>query len=178
LPNSFAKQILPGLVNLRKLQITHNNLNEYSIQVSEDENGNPIFKLDDFSRAFLSGEPPTVNGGYWLTPEYFSGDAVGHPADMWAFGITIFQFLSQDMSISVGDVVNWEYYFGKFPLKFKKGVYKYYGEYGLQSVRPSINYLDPKNVPHDFIDFLKKIMKYDPSKRMTPQEALQHPWLL
>eukprot|EP01070_Trichotokara_eunicae_P000746 Trichotokara_eunicae@DN116_c0_g1_i1.p1 len=29
----------------------------------------------------------------------------------------------------------------------------------------------------DFIDFITKCLKWDPKERMTPKEALQHPWI-
>ena len=30
--------------------------------------------------------------------------------------------------------------------------------------------------PH-FLDFVEKILKWEPDKRLTPEEALRHPWI-
>jgi len=30
---------------------------------------------------------------------------------------------------------------------------------------------------NQFVDFLAKCLEYDPKKRMTPEEGLQHPWI-
>ena len=38
-----------------------------------------------------------------------------------------------------------------------------------------------ERIPKDqimFIHFLKQILKWDPKERITPAEALQHPWIL
>ncbi len=29
----------------------------------------------------------------------------------------------------------------------------------------------------DFIDFIKKILVWEPEKRLTPEDALRHPWI-
>ena len=30
----------------------------------------------------------------------------------------------------------------------------------------------------EYIDFINRCLEWDPKKRMTPNEALQHPWLM
>ena len=45
---------------------------------------------------------------------------------------------------------------------------------GGSSTGPSLRYTMPDLM---FVDFLSRCLVWDPSKRMTPSDALAHPWL-
>ena len=97
----------------------------------------------------------TVTGTqYYKAPEMLNGSAYDQKVDVWAIGVIAYQLI-----------------FGHLP---------FYSEYVSETIDQILseepNYSAPNITALD-IDFMKALLKKDPTVRLSCAEALRHPWI-
>lgn len=102
--------------------------------------------------------PFVIGTPYYVAPEMLEKDEseTKIESDMWAIGVTVYQLLT-----------------GKYP--FDTTI----GREDLNKRIQSCNYRFPENWKHgpDCQDFIEKLLEPTVKRRLTPEAALNHPWL-
>ena len=142
------------------MHIVHRDLKPENILiVNKDENEYPYIKVCDFgtSKIFESGfaEKKVVGSSYYIAPEVLKRN-YNEKCDIWSCGVIMYILLSQRPPFG-----------GKDDYEIMETVKT--GKYDLTSP------------PFDAIsetakDLIRKTLTMDPNKRITAEEALNHPW--
>ena len=159
------KQILSGLAYLHSKNITHRDLKLENILVSDSEFFPSTreeyldIKIIDFGNAkFFENSLKTnsiVGSSYYVAPEIFM-KKTGKESDLWSAGVILYILIvgsppfngeSDKLIIS----------------KVKKGVY-------------NTSDIRWKNASKEVKDLIEKLLIFDPRKRLTAKEALEHEW--
>ncbi|MCA9510515.1 MAG: protein kinase [Myxococcales bacterium] len=101
----LATQIAAGLDYAHRNKIIHRDIKTANLFFTKDK----IVKIMDFGLAKMVEEVrrgATVIGGtpYYMAPEQATGENVDHRADLYAFGVTLFQLLTGAVPFAKGDV--------------------------------------------------------------------------
>ena len=96
-----------------------------------------------------------VGTPYYIAPEILGGEGYGPEIDMWSIGVIWYILLT-----------------GKPPFYAKK----------VESICNKIAFQEPSYDDWDHLskeskDFVKNLLIKNPSERMTPEQALKHPWI-
>jgi len=100
----LAIQICEGLEAAHKKRITHRDIKAQNIMINNDGN----VKIMDFGLAKVSGASQltkvgsTVGTIAYMSPEQASGEDVDNRADIWAFGVVLYELLSGHQPFSSG----------------------------------------------------------------------------
>uniref|UniRef100_A0A914E3E1 Protein kinase domain-containing protein n=1 Tax=Acrobeloides nanus TaxID=290746 RepID=A0A914E3E1_9BILA len=152
----FIKQLLTALQYMHHRNIAHLDLRPEVILLQDDH-----LRLADFgqSRHLLRGKASgDIKGSpEFVPPEVVLGKTVTLAADMWSSGVLAYVLLSGS-SPFLGDNDN----------ETLNNVV--HGEY-------TLDIPDLSDVSADARDFLIKLLVVDQFKRLTVDEALNHPWL-
>ena len=153
-------QIFSAVNYCHKMHIVHRDLKPENILiVNKDENEYPYIKVCDFgtSKIFESGfaEKKVVGSSYYIAPEVLKRN-YNEKCDIWSCGVIMYILLSQRPPFG-----------GKDDYEIMETVKT--GKYDLTSP------------PFDAIsetakDLIRKTLTMDPNKRITAEEALNHPW--
>eukprot|EP00347_Sterkiella_histriomuscorum_P023165 403335704 len=191
----LIRQILEGVNHMHKNWIFHRDLKTSNLLYGN----NGILKVCDFGLARKFGSPlrPYTNlvvTLWYRAPELLLGTEVYSPAiDMWSVGCIFAELILKDpLMMGKGELdqidkifrifgnPNHENWPGWQKLKFAKNIQlnKKFNKCVLRDKFPimptSIDdsmYLDDKG-----LDLMLKMMTYDPSKRISAEDALNHPW--
>ncbi|CAG5095590.1 Oidioi.mRNA.OKI2018_I69.XSR.g14252.t2.cds [Oikopleura dioica] len=198
---SYVSDLLKGLVLIHSLDILHNDLKpDNLLSPLERIDNEPRIRIMDFGLSCVLGSSKDRCPSYYVQTRYYRSPEVmlamnyTTQSDMWSMGVIIgemfrgsefiFGETEPDQMASIMENI------GLPPVPFiEKGVRKriyyegvhYKTEKGFQRrpYRKSI----PKTLglisPDDdlFHDFLRRLLQWEPDKRMTAAEALNHPWL-
>ncbi|MCP3983731.1 MAG: protein kinase [bacterium] len=98
-------QISAGLEYAHANRIVHRDIKTSNLFFTKDK----VVKIMDFGLAKMIEEVrrgATVIGGtpYYMAPEQSAGENVDHRADLYAFGVTLFQLLTNSLPFRDGDV--------------------------------------------------------------------------
>jgi serine/threonine protein kinase len=110
-----------------------------------------------FARKLYPNE--TLNSSYgtpaYMAPEVLSEKPYSFKADIWSFGITVYEMLvgSLPFSGNTRSSLHYQQYIGKYKM---------------------LNFL---GLSDDCIDFISHCLQYDPVKRSTAAELLNHSFL-
>jgi aurora kinase len=100
----------------------------------------------------------------YMSPEMLKGEKYTEKVDVWAMGILMFELLTGDIP------------FEKRATKHKKYKDKRNNQlFEKQVINKEIKY--PDTLSTDAIDMMKKMLMKDPSKRISANDVLCHPWL-
>jgi Flp pilus assembly protein TadD len=94
---SYARQIARGLAKAHKAKIIHRDVKPANIMVTSDGE----VKILDFGLAKLLGESSITHEGStlgtiaYMPPEVVRDEAVDQRADIWSFGVLLFEMLTQ-----------------------------------------------------------------------------------
>lgn len=158
----FARQILEGLAYVHQNGIIHGDLKLENILVHQDEEDDedfPTIKMWDFGFCHI-GDPykggkvdlSEASGTFdSIAPEVRKGARVGPEIDVWGFGLILYQMA---VAYKPTQIKNYSYSSGEIP--FRK--------------------FDWRRRNPELKDLISKCMEYDPSKRISAEEALEHPW--
>jgi serine/threonine-protein kinase len=99
-------QVATGLQYAHEQHIVHRDIKTANLYFTKER----TVKIMDFGLAKMTEEvrrATTVIGGtpYYMAPEQAAGDSVDHRADLYAFGVTLFELLTGRVPFGKGDVV-------------------------------------------------------------------------
>jgi serine/threonine-protein kinase len=108
IPRDVARlgvQVATGLQYAHEKRIVHRDIKTANLYFTKDR----TVKIMDFGLAKMIEEvrrSTTVIGGtpYYMAPEQAAGESVDHRADLYAFGVTLFEMLTGRVPFTEGDV--------------------------------------------------------------------------
>ena len=159
------KQILSGLSYLHSKNIVHRDLKLENILISDKEyvemTGEEYFdiKIIDFGNAIIFDKNKTSNSivgsSYYIAPEVFKRK-YNRECDLWSAGVILYML-----------IVGCPPFDGNSDKKIasiiKTGIF--------DKDNPRWN-----DASSEVRDLISKLLVYDPEKRITANQALQHPW--
>ena len=153
-------QILSAINYCHGMKIVHRDLKPENILIAErDSNGFPRIKIADFgtSKMFEKGavQRKLVGSSYYIAPEVLKKH-YDEKCDIWSCGVIMYILLSGRPPFA-GD--------SDKEIMEKVRI----GKYDLED--PPFNKLSSSGK-----DLIKKLMIMEPKKRISAQEALNHPW--
>jgi len=155
---SYIADALEGLVYLHSNGIAHGDIKLENMLVHRDEDDRiPTVKLCDLGLArrhadcgrFFMETP--VGSQNYMAPEIKANCYVNSKIDIWALGVVLYK-----MSVAYKPTQIAGYKYGKGPIPFRK--------------------FDWKKRSHELQDFISQLLEMDSEKRISAEEALQHPW--
>lgn len=196
---SVVRDVLKSLVLLSNKKIVHADLKPENILLA-GETGSDVMVIDFGSSCKEHGQIHTyVQSRYYRAPEIMLGLGYGTAIDMWSLGCVMAELLTgrplfgakneKDLLLYQMELLgpipdsllhraNRTKDFFRMdssgisyvPLKIvdRKGRVREVGSRTLRSVF--------KTVDAECLDFLSKVLVFDPKKRISPQEALEHPF--
>lgn len=155
----ILRDVINGLIYIHNRKIVHKDLKLENFIIGSDGR----VKIADFGLAyFIKDEKDKKNTSICGTPNYMSPETLnkkdsgnGYASDVWAIGVSAFIMLT-----------------GKPPFA---GAYK---DATYENIK-NCQFTFPFNVTisHDAKDFVKSILKLDPTKRPTAHDLLKHPFM-
>ena len=152
-------QIFSAIRYCHKMRIIHEDIKPENIMITKRENNYLHIKLIDFGTAkiFKEGnmQKGMVGSAYYIAPEVIRG-TFDESCDIWSIGVIMYIMLVGSPpfdGVDDDEILN----------SIRKGIYS----------TSSKNYIKLSNNAKDLI---KKLLEYNPSKRITAKNALNHPW--
>jgi len=180
---AFTFQMLQAVSYLHSKRILHRDLKPQNILVDSNQNA----KLADFglARAFQMPLRPYTHEVitlWYRAPEILLGTLEYSPAvDIWSIGVIFIEMVTKTPAFAGDSEIDQLYRIfrtlgtpsesiwpGVTKLRDYKKTFPNWSPTSLQSIVPGVEL--------EGIDLLSKMLKYDPSSRITAQEALQHPY--
>ena len=154
------KQIVSGVLHLHKSGMAHRNLSFDNILI--DESG--VCKICDFGTATCHSSSQSVVGlKRFRSPEIAArkGNYSPFQADIWSLGVILFGLLTR-----------------RFPFKKAKRTdkaFNYFLRHGIQELllRHGVLY----GVPDEAVELLDKLLRLDPTQRISLVDVLKHPFI-
>lgn len=151
---TLFKQLLEGLKYMHSQGIIHRDVKLDNILLDADS----TIKLCDLgvSKLIRPGEIMTEQCGTpaYIAPEIISGEPYsGFGADMWSAGVVLYALLSGTMPFKANNMND------------------------LQTLIISANYPELKDISKDANNLLYELLELDTKKRLTAEQALEHPFL-
>jgi serine/threonine protein kinase len=158
---SYISDTLEGLSYLHSKGIVHGDIKLQNMLVSktEDDDGAiPIVKLCDFGLSRILSKDTgkfymefQVGSIPYMAPEIQPKSNVDEKIDMWALGVTLYK-----MAVAYKPTQIAGYKYGNGPVPFRK--------------------VDWRKRSHELQDLITNLLEVDSNKRISVEEALQHPW--
>ena len=203
----LIKKVLEGIDYINKKGIIHSDIKPENILVQYDINGQNEKKLEiksvkivDYGSAFYSENksPLITNTPEYLCPEIMTNDKEFikeinngnyiNSIDIWSFGISLLELCLCCpiwMSYKTKNVINGKiiYSAGYFGCKGRDENKIYQKQKELSKnlnkiLKNSLIYMMDERNKINFIDLLEKMLCFDYTKRITTEEALNHPFFL
>ncbi|KAG1446637.1 hypothetical protein G6F56_009505 [Rhizopus delemar] len=191
----FAYQLLKAVKLLSDHQIIHCDLKPENILLTHPDKS--AIRLIDFGTSCFANRTvySCIQTLFYRAPEVLLSAPYGLPIDMWSVGCVLAEFYTghplfpgKNQSDQLARIVQT---LGKPDMKF------------LSQCKRSCDYFDLQDSPYmhmsvdkqrknmsiilmkykgdvldkSFVDFIRRCVTWDPTKRMTPTEALEHPWI-
>lgn len=191
----FTKQLLNSLILLKSKQVIHCDLKPENILLAHPAQSE--IKVIDFGSSCLENERvyTYIQSRFYRSPEVILGMTYGMPIDMWSLGCILAELLTgypifpgeneQEQLAYIMEI------FGP-PDKHliekstrKKLFFDSLGKPRLtvsskgKRRRPSSKTLQQalKNDDEPFLDFLTRCLKWDPDRRLKPEDAIHHEFI-
>lgn len=159
------QQILRGVQYLHQQNIVHRDIKPENVLCASDTWPFQV-KLTDFGLSNFVEEDAVDNAAallshvgtsFYLAPEVIGKEGYAFPVDLWACGVVLYIMLC-------GRFPFW----GKTDIEYMKSL----------SVGPCMVGDGWAEVSHGGKKFLKQLLQLDPSRRLTADQALAHPWVV
>jgi serine/threonine protein kinase len=203
----MAHQLMCALVTLRNLKVIHCDLKPENIALTSP-NRPRIKILDFGSCCFASEEPcnqfPYIQSRYYRAPEVLLGTGYSCAIDVWSLGcIMVELFVGKPLFIGENTIqqlyriidvlgmppenmLRHSAHLLKFFKRTPQGLEptqawpgrEHAGKVGLRALitaKPEANL--PQHVD-SFVDLVSRMLRWDPAERITPLDALNHPFVL
>ena len=149
------RQLIQGIRYIHSKGIVHRDIKLENILLDL----NNIVKICDFGVGKLTKKGQKLfdqcGTPVYMAPEIVKGDGYeGFPVDVWSSGVALYIMLS-----------------GNIPFNRDKN-------HNLQSAIMNLPYKKIEGVSDNANDLLKNILEKDPKKRFTPDQILEHPWMI
>ncbi|KAA8491661.1 Calcium/calmodulin-dependent protein kinase type I [Porphyridium purpureum] len=154
-----VREILEGVKYLHERQIVHRDIKPENILCVSREIPFRI-KLTDFGFANYDDVDQMqtfIGTPFYMAPEILTSKGHGMPVDIYAVGIVTYAMLSGRLPFETDDKAN----------AYNK----------ITEGRVTFPDADWRNVSLPAKDFVTECLQWDPTKRPTVQQALQHAWL-
>ncbi|CAD8122376.1 unnamed protein product [Paramecium sonneborni] len=190
----FAIQILQGLLYLKECNIIHCDLKPENILL-KDFNRSGIRIIDFGSSCFNNQKIYSyIQSRFYRAPEVVLGLGYSSQIDMWSFGCIIAELFTGEslfQSKSEKELLFLQIKVIGMPPKelIEQGSrkskffdekcqlnYKIQDQELLQEIKTLNQHLQKADPQYQ--DFVIKCLKWNPDQRMTPEEALIHPWII
>ncbi|XP_061352269.1 phosphoenolpyruvate carboxylase kinase 1-like [Gastrolobium bilobum] len=155
---SIMKQLLEAVAHCHRLGLAHRDIKPDNLLFDSMNN----LKLADFGSAELFGDGRSMSGvvgtPYYVAPEVLMGSEYDEKVDVWSCGVILYIMLAGippfygDSAAEIFEAVV------RANLRFPSRIFR--------SVSPSVK------------DLLRKMISRDPSRRLSAEQALRHPWIL
>lgn len=184
LVKSYAYQMLKAINYIHTLGICHRDIKPQNILLDPDKQE---IKLCDFGSAkkLISGEVNVayICSRYYRAPELIFGAAeYSFSIDVWSVGCVIAELVLLEPLFqgenSVDQLVEIIKILGTPSKKQIAKMNSSYTHYKFPVVKCYTwkEVFKNKNAPEEFIDLLSKLLVYEPSQRLSPLEAMMHPF--
>eukprot|EP01113_Clastostelium_recurvatum_P030700 TRINITY_DN3756_c0_g1_i3.p1 TRINITY_DN3756_c0_g1~~TRINITY_DN3756_c0_g1_i3.p1 ORF type:complete len:462 (-),score=91.55 TRINITY_DN3756_c0_g1_i3:43-1428(-) len=153
----IAREVLHGVKYLHDNQIVHRDLKSANIMM--DITGQ--VKLVDFGLAedMSAGQPTHMVGSpFWMPPEMIQGRPHDYKVDVWSFAISLLEMANRR------------------PPMIESAV-KAMFTVATEGIPPAMMFTEPARWSPDFVDFLSRCLRPEPSERAAVDELLGHPFL-
>ena len=156
----YALDLLQGLHHIHSQGIIHCDLKlDNMLAHKEEDDEYPIIKIWDFGLAqridpkFNNKALKTSTIGTWgyIAPESATATHIGREMDMWSLGLTLYE-----MAVAYKPTQVKGYEYGQGELPFRKR--------------------DWRGRTPELQNLISSCLEYDPEKRITVEDALQHPY--
>jgi len=155
----IMKQLLGAVVYAHNHNIVHRDLKPENILLDITSDGGYNIKVIDWgtAKSFDPTQKMTEKFGtpYYIAPEVLA-KSYNEKCDIWSCGVILFILLS-----------GYPPFPGKNDKEIMKNVLK--GEYSLESE-------EWKYASEEAKDLIRRMLSYDPTKRLSAKEALEHKW--
>lgn len=194
-----AKPVVETLVHLKKLRIVHCDIKPENILFDGPEKQG--VKVIDFGTScYINGYMYSyVQSRFYRAPEVILRLPYEHPVDMWSFGCILVELhtgkplfpgyteyemmvlMVESLGIPPTELLTYSRRTKDFFTQISPGEYK-----PLQDINRKGRRRLPGNRPLkkvcgvvdlDFIDFVSRCLTWDPDVRITPEDALKHPYI-
>jgi calcium-dependent protein kinase len=167
-------EMMRGIDQLHKAGVLHRDLKPENLLLSSSKDGEACAVLADFGLSehlelCAAGKGPTgtqlVGTLAYNAPEHLSSTPMWSPAgDVWAAGVVLFIMLSGSPPFYVNDRLAKHVHDATLRKVIREGKFVFY---------PSL--FDSVSAPAK--DLISGMLQVDPSKRLTVEQCLAHPWL-
>ena len=149
------RQLIQGIKYIHSKGIVHRDIKLENILLDL----NNIVKICDFGVGKITEKGHKLldqcGTPVYMAPEIIQGEGYeGFPVDIWSAGVALYIMLS-----------------GNIPFNRDK-------THDLQSAIINLPYKKIDDISDNANDLLKNILEKDPTKRYTPDQILEHPWML
>lgn len=191
----FAIQILVALKFTRKLKIIHCDLKPENVLLKQS-NKSGIKVIDFGSSCFEAERAYTyIQSRFYRAPEVILGIPYSMEIDMWSLGCILvelytgnpifpgeseveqLQLIMSYLGLPPNDLLTRS---ARSKIFFEnstpRAVPNSKGKVHKPSTSKLSQYVQTKDA--DFIDLIQRCFEWDPIKRITPDEALNHPWII
>jgi len=180
----YAFQMFRALEYIHSMGICHRDIKPQNILVDPSSH---MLKICDFGSAkkLVKGEPNVayICSRYYRAPELiFGATEYDNQIDVWSIGCVIVEMvLGQPLfpgESAIDQLVEIIKILGT-PTKNQILIMNPdYNEIKFPMIKqyPWSKYFKSKNVSEEFVDFVSKVLVYEPSIRLSPSQALEHPF--
>jgi len=157
--SSIVRKICSAIAYLHSVGIAHRDLKPENLLL---HSGNDTeVKLSDFGLSKLFGEEQVMKTAcgtpYYVAPEVLGAAGYDKEVDLWSIGVITYLLLC-----------GYPPFYGESLPEVFEQILKGHFEFNAP-------YWD--NISAEAKDFIKKLLMVDPDKRLTAENALQHPWI-
>ncbi|XP_019944422.2 dual specificity tyrosine-phosphorylation-regulated kinase 4-like [Paralichthys olivaceus] len=183
----YTIEILKCLELLKEKNIVHGDLKPENVLIYKKDGETHVAVADFGGSYYVTREDrPRVFTKAFMSPELLLGKKCESPMDMWSLGCIIAElhcgvrlFNGCDHPCVFAMIME---VLGLPPMGLLVGAPKrknYFDSNGIPYIRKCRIALATKLATrnNNFINFIERCLEYDPKWRMTPKQALQHPWI-